>query len=358
MIAPASRARLSAARSAFTLIELLVVVAVIAILIGILLPALGKAREAAFALGSNNMQRQLVLGMIAYTTESDQWIPGVNTSGRRFYNGAGDPLTVMNQSGSTPVQPMDWMTPALSGAELPSNRAARFYYLFEQYSDPAMQERNPIYGSDAGAAAVGEYLAETAGGTQMRHPSFLMSMNWQLFGAKDATSFASPDAGGPLTQFSTDRYKELRRIFELPSGYQPKLDRVGNQSRKIAISDGFRYIEQSSRGVTADVDVTLSGGPWGSFTDRNPIHRESTSWGTGSTATPQVGEPFSFRHGGRMDAAFFDGHVEMLDKRQARNPGYWAPRGSRFAATAGVDTRAYEFNYVPYRVDSAKGTIE
>jgi prepilin-type N-terminal cleavage/methylation domain-containing protein len=64
--------------AAFTLIELLVVVAIIALLIGILLPALGKAREASKQLKCKTHHRQFIQSSMHYANEWDGHLPCTN----------------------------------------------------------------------------------------------------------------------------------------------------------------------------------------------------------------------------------------------------------------------------------------
>jgi prepilin-type N-terminal cleavage/methylation domain-containing protein/prepilin-type processing-associated H-X9-DG protein len=82
-----------AAQNAFTLIELLVVIAIIAILAGLLLPALGRAKAKAQGIKCLGNLKQLQLCWQLYTDENGDRVPAQNPGA----NGSGE---MSSQSGS------------------------------------------------------------------------------------------------------------------------------------------------------------------------------------------------------------------------------------------------------------------
>src|SRR4051794_32406035 len=79
------RGRRRGGRWGFTLVELLVVIGIISVLIGILLPALGKVQKSARKTKCMSNERQLVAAIMMYTQENKGCFPG--GPGYTNYNG-------------------------------------------------------------------------------------------------------------------------------------------------------------------------------------------------------------------------------------------------------------------------------
>jgi prepilin-type N-terminal cleavage/methylation domain-containing protein len=60
---------------AFTLVELLVVISIIAILLAVLIPAMSRAKETAKRIICSNQQKQVALGVNAYSSDYDGFLP-------------------------------------------------------------------------------------------------------------------------------------------------------------------------------------------------------------------------------------------------------------------------------------------
>ncbi|MEM1354858.1 MAG: prepilin-type N-terminal cleavage/methylation domain-containing protein [Planctomycetota bacterium] len=133
----------NAHRSAFTLIELLVVISIIALLIGILLPALGAARRSARAMASASNIRQWATGMQTYSTDNKQFLP---------WDGEDSPL---DNSGSTkPGEALTWQVDAWYANAIPPYLGYAAYN--EGTSNQAVPGSNTIF-TDPAATTPSDY---------------------------------------------------------------------------------------------------------------------------------------------------------------------------------------------------------
>jgi prepilin-type N-terminal cleavage/methylation domain-containing protein len=323
------------ARRGFTLVELLVVIAVIAILIGVLLPSLAGARQVAQSMVGLSNARQLVLAQAAYAASADSWLAGPNTSG---VIAAIRPQDVVGSTGpDMPTQTFDWISPCM-GTELglSPNRAERMHQMWERFHCPrATRFNDEVYGG-SGGTDIADFTK-----LQLRDPfrqiSYLSPGSFHL----------SPIDSQGKAVWVPSRLRgmegQVRKGFPdpctVPESYRPRLDVLARPDSKVGVADGTRYVQAGAfTGVTLDFDASPNATFYGSFTTSGPIYDDGTS---GSAAYGrsflQLGAEGAnvdlsmryFKH--EMHVSFFDGHADRITSTEAYSHAeWWFPRDSVF----------------------------